>query len=419
MKTELRLDHSTPVPGQPLVLRALLRMTGDLPEDAGRPPMHLGLVLDRSGSMSGDPIHHLRVAASHLVRRLRPEDAVSVIFYDHEALPLAQDARGAEAHAATIRAIEGLQPRGSTNLSAGWLAGRTLLHAAPAPGGINRILLMTDGMANEGITDAATLQELCRNAAHHGITTTTIGFGPHFNEDLLRSMADAGGGATWYVEHADQAPGVFEAELDGLLGIAAQNVRVTIVPSAHVMKALLRHDYPQAALDGGMQIFVGDLYAAEPRQALVEFLLPPMAADEEQAVATLRVEADVMVPAGGIEHRVIELPIRLRPGFEPRVDAEVQKVERLLEGARARDEAMERQARGDMDGAVEGLRQVASRLAAHPDDEAAVREARDLADMAERLEAQKAFDAHDIKYMKQRALDSRRSRESAKDRYAR
>jgi Ca-activated chloride channel homolog len=419
MKTELRLDHSTPVPGEHLVLRALLRITGNLPERVERAPMHLALVLDRSQSMIGPKMQHARDAAALLVRRLQPDDAVSVVCYDHEVFPLVSAARGSEAHEEAVRMIQAIDARGSTNLSGGWLAGRALLSEAPAPGGVNRILLMTDGLANQGIIDPHTLRELCRNAARHGITTTTIGFGEGYNEDLLRAMSDAGGGATWYVENADQAPGIFEAELEGLMGLAAQNVSVTVSPSTEVQHTALCHDYPHAMVEGGMQIQVGDLYAKEPRQVLMEFLLPPTAADEERAVAALRLTADVVLPEGGMEHRTIDLPIRLCPGHEPRVDPQVRQVERLLAGARAREEALERQARGDWGGAVRELREWASKLSAHPEDEVSLREARDLSAMAERLEEQQAFHASDIKYMKQRAWDSRRSREGAKERYTR
>ncbi len=473
MKIELKLDHSNPVPGQPLVLRALLRITGDaVEEDApgegapgeGAPggrtrnPMKLALVLDRSGSMSGAKLHYLREAAALVLRRLRSDDAVSVVTYDSDVGILAANAVGPTAHNAAVTAVNAIQPGGMTNLSGGWLQGRELLAAgagaagpAGAPGAagagggggatgtpptgspqLRRIILMTDGLANQGITSPGALRGLCATAAAQGIVTTTIGFGADFNEDLLRAMAEAGGGATWYVENPDQAPGIFEEELEGLLGLAAQNVTVTVRPSAAVQFTALRHGYPQTPVDGGVAIQIGDLYAKEPRLALMEFLLPAVGAgagagagagpdgiDEEREVARLEVAGHVIRSDGGVEHRVVSLPVRLRVGEAPRVDAEVQQTVLLLEGARARDEALERQARGDWQGAVGVLRKARNAFQELGDSPEADREAQDLDLMASRVEEHAGFDALDLKYMKQRAWDDRRSRAAAKELYSR
>ena len=89
-------------------------------------------------------------------------------------------------------AIAGLRPGGSTNLSGGWLRGLEQLR----PGGGGKVLLLTDGVANAGITDPGALAELARSAAREGVGTTTIGFGADFDEQLLTALADAGGGAT-------------------------------------------------------------------------------------------------------------------------------------------------------------------------------------------------------------------------------
>jgi Ca-activated chloride channel homolog len=465
VKIELKLDHSTPVPGQPLELRALLRITGDaLPDDAPggrtRNPMKLALVLDRSGSMSGAKLHYLREAAALVLRRLRSDDAVSVVTYDSDVGILAANAVGPAAHNAAVTAVNSIQPGGMTNLSGGWLQGRELLAAgaagapgapgAPGPGGtegatgtpsagspqLRRLILMTDGLANQGITSPGALRGLCATAAAQGIVTTTIGFGADFNEDLLRAMAEAGGGATWYVENPDQAPGIFEEELEGLLGLAAQNVTVTVRPSAAVQFTALRHGYPQAPVEGGVAIQVGDLYAKEPRLALMEFLLPAVGGgagagqgagegagagdiDEEREVARIEVAGHVIREDGGVEHRVVSLPVRFRIGEAPRVDAEVQQTVLLLEGARARDEAMERQARGDWRGAAQVLREARDLFQELGDSPEADREAEDLDLMADRVEANAGFDAMDAKYMKQRAWDDRRSRASAKELYSR
>jgi Ca-activated chloride channel homolog len=427
MKTDLRLDHDAPVPGRHLALRVLLRMTGDVPPEVERAPMHLAVVLDRSGSMHGAKLDHAKRAAAHLVRRLRPDDAVSVVSYDHQVQTLAAGAGGLTPTRRRCGPSRPWRPGARRTWGAGGSRGA---RGWPMPAvrrlrpraGIRRILLMTDGLANQGIVDPGELRELCGRARAEGITTTTIGFGAGYNEDLLRAMADAGGGATWYVEHANQAAGIFAQELEGLLSLSAQDLTVTVFPAPGVRFMALRHDYPHAPVaGGGVRIAVGDLSAQEPRLALMEFLVPPSAggADVEQAVGTLRVSARVVTAGGGLEHRTLDLPVRLRPGVEARVDPLVAETMRLLDGARAREEALMREAAGDWVGAVGELRGVATELAVHSYDPAAVREAHDLEMMADQLEALQGFDPADLKYMKQRAWDSRRSREGAKDLYSR
>jgi hypothetical protein len=222
--------------------------------------------------------------------------------------------------------------------------------------GVNRVLLLTDGQANRGITQAEALEGLCRISAEQGITTTTIGFGPHFDEDLLRAMADAGRGSAYYVEHADQASGVFEEELEGLLSLVAQNVRVHVRPGrgAGAMKVL--HEYPSHSEGRELTLDVGDLYAREPRRVLLEILLEPDATEDGEAhVADLEVVAQVLTAGGGVEQQTLTLPIRLSPEAGGRVEPEVRKEVLLLEAARAREEALEAERRGDYRGGSETL----------------------------------------------------------------
>ncbi len=90
MRTEILLDHETASDGGAYVVRALLRVHGDPPASAERTPLNLGIVLDRSGSMSGPPLEHAKDAAALLVRRLWPEDVVSVVAYDDEVQTIAE-----------------------------------------------------------------------------------------------------------------------------------------------------------------------------------------------------------------------------------------------------------------------------------------------------------------------------------------
>ncbi len=231
MNTQLLLDHEPRADGATLV-RALLRVTGSAPADADRARLNLALVLDRSGSMAAlSKLARAKEAAALLVRRSGAEDVVSVVAYDDEVRTVAARVTGAGREELLTRIGE-LDAGGTTNLSGGWLRGRELVAEGIADGGVNRVLLLTDGLANAGITDPGQLRDLVASAAAAGVSTTTIGFGADYDEALLRLLAEAGGGSTYYIEEGDQAPAVFAAEIEGLMALAAQNVAVTVAPAS-------------------------------------------------------------------------------------------------------------------------------------------------------------------------------------------
>ncbi len=308
---------------------------------------------------------------------------------------------------------------GCTNLSGGWLKGRD--HAAHAyeNAQVNRILLLTDGLANEGITDPGQLTALCRDAAEKGITTTTIGFGVGYNEHLLAAMAEAGDGHTYYIETPDQAPTIFEEEIEGLLSLAAQNVAVRLQAAPDVQFIAVHHAYPAHREGETLAVELGDLYAREPKLMLAEFLIPPAEEGATVEVARFVVNAYVLTAGGGVEQRTITLPITLSPTGEGRVEPEVRREWLVLEAARARREALERRARGDDAGASTVLREAGTYLAMQDLTDAELHEeASDLLALSEQIAAFGTTEA-DAKYLHQRAYDKMRGRKQSTARISR
>jgi len=415
LKTSILLDHE-PVADGGFLVRALLRIEAEPPAAGDRVPLNLSLVLDRSGSMRGAPLAAARDAACLLVRRLRTEDTVSVVAYDSHVAIVANPATGEEQEHLPDY-IAAIRPGGSTNLSGGWLAARDLVAAHRKDGAVNRILLLTDGLANVGITDQSTLVGLCRSAAAAGIGTTTLGFGPSYDEDLLEAMADAGGGGTYYIEHIEQAAEIFEEEIDGLLSIGAQNLRVGIRPGAHAESVHVVHSYPSRAEGEVLTVELGDLYAREPRRILTEVLLTSeLEAGQEADVAEITVTAHVLTPEGGVELRTIALPITLSPEEGGRTDPVVRKEVLLLTATKAREEALRAQEAGDYERGAATLRDAVSYLAhAAPGDADLAEEIEDLRVMEGRFD-RRWVEAGDIKRMKQRSYDSHRSRGKSRGR---
>ena len=426
MKTSMITEaHPTAGPGGTLV-RALLRIEGEVPEHTRRVPLNLSLVLDRSGSMSGGKLEAVKEAAWGLIRRLHPQDVVSVVAFDDRVDTVAHpgtagDQGGLEA------ALMAMRPGATTNLSGGWLQGRALLQEHFDAEGVNRVILLTDGLANVGVTDRDTLTRLAAQARESGVGTTTVGVGAGFDEELLVAMADAGGGSHYYIERLDQAGGVFEEEIEGLLGIAAQNLTVTIRPREAVAVAAVHHGYPShTGADGSLRLEVGDLYAREPREVLADFLVPKGSKPEGAApdapsdapVADLVVEGDVWADDGSVDRRRITLALTWSPEAGAVTHSEVERVFLLLQAARARQEAVERGDRGDLGGAARSLRDTAARLeeASNEDDLTVREEVEDLYRVAESLEAEADFQSQDRKYLRSKSVHYSRSRRSAGDR---
>jgi Ca-activated chloride channel homolog len=242
-----------------------------------RRPLNLSLVIDRSGSMAGAPLQYAIEAAQRLVEQLTPEDYLSVVIYDDYAetiLPHSpvQDKPQIQALLRTIRA------GGCTNLSGGWLMGCDHVQSQLSSDRLNRVLLLTDGQANVGVTDSPILTNTARDKAAQGIITTTLGFGNYFNEDLLIGMASAAGGNFYFIQSPDDASDVFRIELESLMSVAAQNLTLTLQPAAGVTIAQLLNNYRCQTHDNELQVNLGDVYTSEAKQIAVELAIAPQAA---------------------------------------------------------------------------------------------------------------------------------------------
>ena len=418
MQPSLLLDYELALSQSGYIVRALLKLEGRAPDAGARVPLDLSLVLDRSGSMAGEKLEAALEAAALAVRRLRPEDVVSVVAYDDEVTTVAPPATGA-AQASLPAQILAIGPGGCTNLSGGWLRGHDLVaevrrrarSGGGAEGGMHRILLLTDGLANAGITDPALLVGLCEKARAAGITTTTIGFGEDYDEHLLRAMADAGGGNTYYIERPDQAPGVFEEELEGLLSLAAQNVVVEVRPSPAVQLVAVHHRYPSSAVAEGVRLDVGDVYAREPKSLLVEFFVPGLDGGATVAIADVTVTGYVLTAEGGVERREVRFPIAAPLDRAGQREPEVRREMMLLEAAKAREAALEARARGDYaagSASLAAMAPIISRMA--EGDVRLLEEAEDLLAMARQFDSGMVSSA-DAKYLGQAVYNAHRKKE--------
>ena len=348
-----------------------------------RAPINVALVLDRSGSMTGLPLAAAKRAALRFTELLGTDDRLSVSVFDEGVLTIFGPATAGDPAAA--EAIERVQPGGNTNLSAGWLRGREHVQAGIVAG-TNRVVLFTDGMANRGITAVPELVALGRGAASQRVTTSCIGFGAEFNEELLRAMSEAGGGNYWYVEAEDQMTDIFAEEIEGLVALAAQNltVEVRLTHSRTAGVTLLQRLPTQRTPDGGWLLTLGDLYATSPKAVGLIFHVEDVAELGQTPVAQVRLVSDA-VTAEGIEHQVVTVPVVANLDGTDHLEPTVERTLVRFEAARAREEAIEQADRGDLDGAARKLAEASTRLAPYTSDPAVAEEAEDLRAESERL----------------------------------
>jgi len=142
------------------------------------------------------------------------------------------------------------------------------------------LLLLSDGHANEGITEAAELQSIAVNTHRQGVTTATLGLGLGYDELLMTGLARGGSGNHVFAEEGDTAGRLIAAEVDGLLSQTAQAVSLIIRPAWEVAELHLWNDLPVAAIDGGVMVELGDLYGGEARKLVLTLAVPSMGALE-------------------------------------------------------------------------------------------------------------------------------------------
>ncbi|MBL8888566.1 MAG: VWA domain-containing protein [Planctomycetaceae bacterium] len=190
-------------------------------------PLNLVLVIDCSGSMSGDRIDNVQRGIRSFVERLRAEDKVTIVTYESTARVALEAACKAETHKID-RVIRELRAGGATNLHAGLMLGYREAERHFDAQRTNRVILLTDGIANTGVVAAAAIAADSKKFNDKNIDLSTIGLGSDLDQELLRGLADAGRGLLHFIGDDQDLSKVFVQEIDSLLSSAARDVRVDI-----------------------------------------------------------------------------------------------------------------------------------------------------------------------------------------------
>ncbi|GAB3754242.1 VWA domain-containing protein [Lysobacter olei] len=295
------------------------------------PPANLVLLIDTSGSMDEpDKLPLLKRSLALLVRQLRPQDRVSIVVYAGSAglvLPPTPGDRQGE----ILAALERLEAGGSTNGGEGIQLAYAMARQSFVKGGVNRVLLATDGDFNVGVVDRRALETLVADQRQHGIALSTLGFGQgNYNDEMAERLADVGDGNHAYIDTALEAQRVLVQQMGGTLHTIARDVKVQVEfnPAfvaeyrliGYENRLLRREDFANDKVDAG------DIGAGHEVTALYE--ITPVGSGAER-IPALRYGNGTTRPTstggelahlklrykrpGDSESRLIEQPVSARP----------------------------------------------------------------------------------------------------------
>ena len=212
------------------------------PEHGKRAPMNLAVVLDRSGSMQGAKIEKARQAACVAIDHLDDNDFFSLVTFDNDTDVLLPPERvGGDRHREELKArIDRIRPGGGTAIYAGVSLGAAQVRRHLEKEFVNRVILLSDGLANVGPSRTSDLAGLGRELRRDGLSVTTVGLGDDYNEDLMTALAEASSANYYYVRDAEKLPGIFAEELGAARSIVARGVTIRItVPAGVRLKEII------------------------------------------------------------------------------------------------------------------------------------------------------------------------------------
>lgn len=248
-----------------------IAVTITMPREARRErsPVSLAIVIDRSGSMEGEPLANAKAAAAKLVDSLDENDAFTVVTYSSETetvVPLTRASSSSKA--AARRAIDAIYDEGNTCISCGITQASSELARATS-NGVRRIVLISDGQANAGLVDRNELAQLASDTAERGVSISTVGVGLDFDELTMTRLADVGHGKYYFVEDTARLSTMFATELAAMTETVAADVRLTV--SGTITDV---YGYAFMRDRGQVMIPLSDMRAGETRKVVVRAIVP-------------------------------------------------------------------------------------------------------------------------------------------------
>ncbi|MEM9480141.1 MAG: VWA domain-containing protein [Verrucomicrobiota bacterium] len=289
VKVDAQSGHATLLAGEKGTTFIKVGLTGKKWErpQTDRAPVNVALVLDKSGSMSGDKLRQAKAAARQAIERLTSNDIVSVIVYD-TTVKVVVPATKASDKSAILRQIDAIQTGGSTALFGGVAKGAEEIRKFVDRERVNRIILLSDGLANVGPKSPAALGDLGKSLAKEDISVSTIGLGDGYNEDLMYELANKSDGSHHFAESPQELAGIFDREFGDVLSVVAQKIRIRIQCAEGVRPVRILGREGDIA---GQEVFVPltQIYSEDEQYVILEVEIAPGLAGDRRGLADVSV----------------------------------------------------------------------------------------------------------------------------------
>ena len=274
-----------------------------------RTPLNLALVIDRSGSMEGEPLEYVKRACAYVVDLLEPTDILTIVVFE-EQVQVLMPARRVVNKALVKEHINRIEVGNTTNLYDGVVAACSQVAGVQAEGYVNRALVFTDGEPTAGLKDFTSIVGMVEEQKSRGVTITVLGFGPEYNEELLAGMARRSGGNYYYISRPELIPEVFRKELEVLMTTVARNLRLKLNLSRWVQVRQVYGKHPTFGVRTS-EVTLADLERGSAQSALWELEFHPRPAGVYR-VARIELTYDDSV-SGKQERLVQDLTFEFTP----------------------------------------------------------------------------------------------------------
>ncbi len=283
---EVSTPHSQLLADQKQLTYVKVGMTGfHMPRERERAPVNVSIVLDRSGSMAGEKLERAKDAAKEAISHLSGDDIFSLVVYDTAVDVLVPATKVSDRELLHER-IDSIRSGQSTALFAGVSKGAAELRKFLDMERVNRVILLSDGIANQGPSSPSELGDLGASLIKEGISVTTIGLGLDYNEDLMAKLADRSDGNHVFVEHPNQLVGVFNEEFGDILSVVAQEVMIQIRTAESVRP--VRVLGWEADISGNLvEVAMNQIYSDQEKYVILEVEVPPGSVEDKLQLASV------------------------------------------------------------------------------------------------------------------------------------